>query len=493
MTANQETQVQIAADGSQATLIAPPGLATAMVTPSSLASVVKAAGVLIDKEVAREIAAFAAAYGSGVTERRTIIARSVPPVAGEDGRMEGHQGFELIISSGHAPGSVAERTDHYAGLNYVQVKTADIVGAAHKPTEGTDGRDVRGGVIKAQPGKPIPIKLHPTLTLDSLGRIIAEKDGVLVLRENELSVIQSLEVPGYVDFSTGHITFAGSVKIAGGVRPGFKVTADGDIHVGGLIESAEIRCGADFVARGGMAGSGRGTISVGRNAQIVYLDKVTGTCSGNLDVEREIVDCKLVVGQDLNCPNGAILGGEIAVTGSLVVKVIGSAACIPTTISLGDVPLLQASRRAAVKVVDQIKQTLTQLTAQERLVKMKPRPSAADREMLTETAYELSQQNNELVKWTAKLDAIEIAARERRKLDLHIAKAIHPNVKFHIGEFAIHFKDTVKGPVWIYWDEQRQLVYKTGSVAPRALSEIAQIVRMPAARPAEGTKSAVAA
>jgi len=490
MAATPEISVKIAADGSQATLVAPPGLDAALLTPATLLFLVKAAGVLIDQEVERNVAAFAAAYGSGATDRRDIIARSVPAVAGDDGRVEWHKGFDPRPA--HAPAS-AERTDHYQGQHYAPVKTGDIVGMARGPTDGTDGRNVRGGLLKARPGKPVAIKFQPMLTIDSGGRIIAQAAGVLMLKDNALSVTQSLEVPGQVDFSTGNIDFPGSVTIAGGVGSGFKVTAGGDIHVGGLIEVAEIRCGGDLIARGGMAGNGRGTLEVERNVQIVYLEKVVGALTGDLVVERVIADCKLVVGGDLKCPNGNILGGDINVTGSLLVKAIGSESYTPTIITLGEVPLLQGARVQVSKAIEQINAALGRLAEQARLIKLNPRPSPSEKEKLTEISYEASQQNQELAKWATKLSEIEAAVRARRKLDVHVAKVIQPGVKFHIGECLVVFKTAAKGPLWICWDEQRHLMYKAGSGIARPLSEIAHVSRGHSAPPAEGLVPAVAA
>jgi len=489
MAANPEISVRFAADASQATLVASPRLDAALLKLDALLVQVQAAGVLIDNEVARKVSGFAAAYGSGLTEHSEVIARSVPSVPGEDGRVEWQKEFDPRAEQAAAN---AERTDHYQGRHYLQVKTGDMVGMAHGPTHGTDGRDVRGGVLKALQGKPVPIAFKPTLVLDSTGRIIVQVDGVLVLKDNELSVAQSLNVPGSVDFSTGNIDFPGSVIIAGGVGSGFKITAAGDIHVGGLIEVAELHCGGDVIARGGMAGNGRGTIKKARNVQIVYLDKVAAELSGDLIVEREIADCRLIVGGDVRCPNGTVFGGNVAVTGSIVVKAIGSEAYTPTAITLGDLPLLQGPRLEASKMLQQIKATLARFAEQARLIKLNPRPSAAEKETLTEISYEASQQNQELARWAAKLSEIEATILAQRKLDVHVAKMIHPGVTFHIGEFSVEFKDAAKGPIWICWDEQRQLMYRTGSEAARPLADIARVKRV--VQPVRGTGgSAIAA
>jgi uncharacterized protein len=472
-----EITVKIAPEGGQATLRAPPGLEAAMVAPQTLTLLAREAGVLIDREVERNIAAFAAAYGREAGETTAIIARSTPPVNGADGQVEWQGGRDPNDSLEHAPPPSADQTDHYAGQCYLWVKAGDVVGVARQPTNGTDGRDVRGGVIKARAGQPVPVRIHSTLSLDSVGRIVAQADGILAIRHGELSVSPALEVPGYVDFSTGHIDFAGSVAIAKGVRSGFKVNAGGDLRVGGLIESAEIRCSGDLTSRGGMAGNGRGSLSVGRNAHILYLEKVTGATGGDLIVVREIIDCVLKVGGDLRCPNGTILGGEVAVSGSLVVKVLGSDAYTPTTILLGEVPRLIASRKGVGKTIEQLKQETQQMAEQERLIRLNPRPSPKDRERLTEIAYEMSVHAQELSAQTAKLEELDAAIRTQRKLDVHVSKGIHPHVTLRIGDSTVQFRDFVKGPLWILWDEQRRLLFRTGAGDPRPLGDVAHVVR----------------
>lgn len=475
MTRCAQIRVEIAVDGNNAQLVLPPLLDGSLVTPEALTLILKAAGVAINQDVVRNIAALAANYGSGDAERTGLIARAVPAVQGEDGQMEWSEGFDPHSKPEHARSEA--RSDHYAGHPYVRVKTGDIIGTARQPTDGVDGRDVRGGVIKAVRGKPIPIKFCHALTADSAGRIVAQVNGVLTLGKGEVKISAALEVPRGVNFSTGHIEFAGSVNIAGGVSSGFKVTAGGDIHVGMLIEDADIRCTGDLVSRGGMAGHGRGTINVGHNAHVVYLENVTGEIKGDLVVDREIADCHLVVGKDVLCPSATVLGGHLAVAGSLVVKTIGSEAYTPTTVQLGHVPLLLAGRVSLLKEVSHIKAKLTQLVEQERLLKLNPRPSPAERERLTESSYEISEQNQELTARTVKLHKIDAAVRRQRTFDVRITLAIHPGVRLHIGEFVAVFKDVAKGPLWIGWDEQGLLVWKAGSGAPRPLSELAQVMQ----------------
>ena len=58
----------------------------------------------------------------------------------------------------------------------------------------------------------------------------------------------------------------------------------------------------------------------------------------------------------------------------------------------------------------------------------------------------------------------------------------------------MEFKDAAKGPIWICWSEQKQLMYRTGSDAARPLGDIAKIKRVvQAVRVPDGSATAAAA
>ncbi len=499
MSADGEINVSITSDGEQATLSAPPGLSPEMVSPQALTLIVQQAEVLIDQSVERNIAEFSASYGDGDCEHTAVIATATPPVPGDDARIEWSEGFDpspqaSTDDAGEPSSDDQDKArDHYEGQNYVVVKAGGVIGVVHPATDGTDGTDVRCRVIKPRPGKPIAIKFHSSVSADAQGQITAQIDGVLVLARGELSVSQMLDVSGDVDFSTGHIDFDGSVTVAGAVRPGFTVKASKDIRIGKLIEGADISCAGDMVARSGMVGQGRGTIAIGGNAQFPYLDSVKGTVKGNLVVEREIIDCRLTIGKDLKCPNGAILGGEVEVTGSLVVKVLGSEGWTPTTVALGDVPMLRENRTVIAKAAEALKPKLEKFAEEKRLMEMNPRPSPSEKERLTEISFEASELETKLRACTAKLSEIDAAVKSRRKLDVHITKTIHPKVKLRVGDATVLFKEAVTGPVWICWDAKGQLVYRTSSGTVRPLAEIARVTHGHSTRSGDGPPTKAAA
>lgn len=474
MATSAELRVTISADGTEATLFAPAGLDALAVQPDTTAAIARQAGVAVDAPVATALKEFASAYGGA--ELSMVIARATPAVAGANGRMEWASGIDP--SASHRNDDAGGRSDHYAGRTYVRVNEGATIGVLHKPTEAVEGRDVRGRAIKAAQGRPAGLKIHPTLQVDDSGRVTAKVAGVLTLERNELRISQILEVGGGVDFSTGNIDFEGNVTIAKGVCAGFKVRAKGDLTIGGLIEAADIACSGGLSARTGMAGQGRGTLTVGGDAHMVYLEQVRGAVRGNLTVDREISDCRLIVGGKLCSPGGTIMGGEVAVTESLVVKVLGAVSGTPTTIVVDDVPFVRTGRSAAAKAVADAELRLGKLTQEERTIRINPRPSPSDKERLTELAFEIEELRRGIEAGEGKLTELGVLFEATRMLEVNVVGVIHAGVVMRIGSLRAEFRVARKGPLWIFRGDQGEPMYRIGSTGTaQPLGEIARITR----------------
>lgn len=469
--------IKVSSDCGEAELHAPAGLDTAALTVQSLLKVAIQAKVFVDAPLEQKLDEFIQAYGDGHAPLTRVIASSTRPSKGEQGRIEWIPEYDPKGAA--TPGDAARPggVDFYSGRAYAKVKAGTIVGRLVPPTRGTPGRDVRGRTLDGLPGDPAPIEFDKTLYCDSGNSLVARVDGILAFDRNRVCVSQVLEVSGNVDFSSGHIDFAGDVSVAHGVKSGFKIKSGGTLRVEGLVEVADITCAKHLELRLGMAGNGSGTLSVGGDAHVGYLNCVSGTIQGSLSVQRELVDCTLVVGNDLLCPNGTVFGGELNVTGSLIVKVLGCEAFTPTSLTLGDVPLLKLSRHEIVKAIEQIDLKSRKLDEQERCIRLNPRPSPAERERLTEFAFERSELKQEHNARSEHLRQIDETFNTARRLDIQINKAVYPNVSLRIGEYVVQFKELVKGPLAICWDIQKNLICRIGSSDARPLNTIAHVSR----------------
>lgn len=478
MTPQAEPSIAVTPDASEATLIVPPGLPPDALLPDALIELARQAGVSVDQTVQEALERFTRDYAPSDAQTSTVIARAVQPVHGQDARIEWTRDLDPTVS--HRLDSPTGRTDHYAGKTYPRVHAGDVIGVVHKPTDPVPGRDVRGKPIRAAPGRPLPYRFHPTLHVDDSGRILARVDGVLTLERNELRITQSLEIPGSVDFSTGNIDFAGNVTIARGVCAGFKVKASGDLAIGGLIEAAQLACGGNFAARTGMAGQGRGTLTVAGNAHVVYLEHVRGVIRGNLDVDREISDCRLLVGGSLKSPEGTIMGGHVAVTGALVVKTLGSSVGAPTMITLDDAPLVRAALHAAQHALARDQAELDRLTADERTLRLSPRLPPHDRDRLESILARAEALRKALAAGRDRIIELENLLKNSRTLDVLVLGVVHAGVILRIADRCAEFAVPHKGPLWIFRDPQGHPAYRIGPAGTaRPLADITRLTHRP--------------
>lgn len=495
MDSNQPRLV-VSKDLTEARLVAPAGLNRATVTAAALTPFVRASGVEITDFVTHALRQFEATYHGRALEM--VIARATPAVKGANGRIEflpefdpakpvtasdvahhaAHDAPNLAdpAASPHGQGHAYHgpaRRDHYTGKAHVHVSENTRIGTMIEPQQGTPGRDVLGNPTACL-GAPCAVRVDASLRVESSGAIVATKAGVVNLANNVLCVSQMLDIPGALDFTIGHVDVEGDVRIGNGVRPGFKIRATGTVTIKGLVEIGDITC-ADLNIQGGIAGAGRGELHVSKDAHVNYADGVRGVIGHSLFVASELTNCHLVIGEDLNAHGATIFGGDIAVTGSLHAKALGSEAFRPTTLVLGEVPFLLRPRRELLALIAAAETRLAALREEEKLLRNCSRPNAAQRERMTEFAYEASEAERQRAAATAKLAEVDQLAASKRKLHVEVAKMIHPKVKIVLpGEFA-EFTRELKGPVKIMWNDERELVcqFATGAVKP--LSDYASI------------------
>ena len=100
----------------------------------------------------------------------------------------------------------------------------------------------------------------------------------------------------------------------------------------GRIEAATRTGGRNVTGHRGMAAKGVGQWVVEGDAVVRYLNNGKGRIKGNLTVQREMINCDLVIGGDLICDQGTVIGGNVAVKGSVRVAVLGSNAETATSL-----------------------------------------------------------------------------------------------------------------------------------------------------------------
>lgn len=161
--------------------------------------------------------------------------------------------------------------------------------------------------------------------------------GNVILNGAILDVVNMYVVEGDVDYTTGNITFNGSVLITGTVIDGFEVTADGDIFVSKIVESAKLVAGRDVIVKGGVLGRSKGLISAGRDIRIGYAQNAHLEAQGNIYIGNYAVNSYIATSKQLVMleKRGSVIGGEVYALRGIDVRLLGSENSTKTYVEAG--------------------------------------------------------------------------------------------------------------------------------------------------------------
>lgn len=443
------------------------------VTTRSLTAVVEAAGVPIDSAVAERIEHLVrrAALESGEVE--AVIA----DVRARNAGIEWAPGFDPISPRRETRKSGV--VDHYSRSAFVRVKQGDRI-ATVRPADAC--LDVTGAPFPEYAAATRFTIDDATLHVEHDGAVLANLDGVVLIAGTVLFVSRRLEIPKSVDFSTGNIDFDGSIHVGGGIKDRFVVTATEDIAVDGLIEGATINAGGSLCCGRGMVAKERGTINVAHHVDIGFLNNVRGSVGRNLNVRGEIMNCELRIARDLVCPTGAIMGGEITVTGRVVLGTLGSPRVIPTTLiaGAGGQPAEDLTRvdELLITMAEEIEQKASYFEMMQQSVQ---HMTGAQKEAHADFGAELKATLERYAGLKARRERTAKAVAGRRKVDIQVSKQINPGAVIVVGGVAWRLDQVLAGPVQVCLDRNRRVVYRVASGEARPISHVASLVAEDAA------------
>lgn len=213
---------------------------------------------------------------------------------------------------------------------------------------------------------------------------------------------ETLRVEGHVDPSSGNIDTPGGVHVGGNVVDLFQLRCGGRAHVGGVIEAASVVVGGDLTAVGGISGKERGQCRVGGDVRGRYITNATVEAVGDVVLETELCNSRLICQGDLRLESGAIVGGHATVLGSVACQSAGSpGGTAATLIELG---VFEALRRLAATSVPQVERLRREVEKVRMnaapLIKNQKHLTSAQKEQVTEMLFEadgLDEQINDLM------------------------------------------------------------------------------------------------
>jgi len=288
----------------------------------------------VDNDVLDE--AVARSRNSGTVVADVEIAKGISPSPGRPGEVR------LMFTKGD---DVGERQGD-GSINFRErgatacVDEGDEIARLIPPTRGHAGFDVLGHELPSQDGKPAVLKAGKDIrTTGQPGETViytAATSGMVLYRDDTLSISELLEINSDVDLTTGNVHVEkGSLLIKGTVTTGAEVTAKESVVVEGVVENAVIRAGGDVTVNGGVLMEEGGTIEADGTVTAKFMRNATIRAGGDVVVGMDCVNCDIVAGGKIIAGSDkGILNGGVYVCGGMDVAEMGSPLGAKTHITL---------------------------------------------------------------------------------------------------------------------------------------------------------------
>ena len=225
------------------------------------------------------------------------------------------------------------------------VKVGDPLAKKVPLTQGIQGYTVTATPLSPEPGNDVELVAGEGTNISPKNNniLVSEKVGLPKLINNGMEVDEIYKIKN-VNVATGNINFTGSVIIDGDVTEGMKVTASGDITVGGFVESATLDSGGDITISGGIIGRKHDiekthitdvTMSVNIHAKgsiyAKYAQYAQISSAQDVRIENQLlhsildINGRLWIGTD-DKANGKLIGGYTKAGSSVNAGMIGATA-----------------------------------------------------------------------------------------------------------------------------------------------------------------------
>ncbi len=255
--------------------------------------------------------------------RDYIIAEATPPVHGHDASIEYF--FDINVTAKPKLNEDGSVDFHNLG-NIKAVKVGEKLATLTPADKGKPGISVLGETLPARKVQNKMLRFGRNIRLsENKCHIYSEVAGHVTLVDDMVMVSDIYNVPANVDASTGDIDYNGTVEVAGNVNTGYKIKAEGDIIVNGVVEGAELISGGNIVLKRGMQGMERGVLNAKGNITVKFLENCTVKCGGTLMADAILhsnVECK----EDIEVlgRKGLVNGGSVETYGNIHVTTLGS-------------------------------------------------------------------------------------------------------------------------------------------------------------------------
>lgn len=374
------------------------------------------------------------------------IAESLPPVNGQNGKLE----FHFNVKKDNKPTILEDGRVDFRELNLIESAMAgQRLCTLIPPVKGTPGKTVSGTDIQAAEGKPavLPKGRNVSVSPDGMS-LVANINGQINYIDGKINVFSAYEVPANVDNSTGNINFVGNVTIRGNVLSGFVVEAGGNVEVWGVVEGSVIKAGGDIILRRGMSGMGKGVLISGGDIIARYIENSNIEAANNIKSEA-IMHSSVKCGNklELSGKKGLLVGGSCKVGKEIVAKVIGSYMATVTDIEVGADPTIRerykSAKDEAASIEVDLKKAEQAITILKKL-ELAGALSPEKQEIMARSVRTRVYLTNRLIELNEEVEQLEGRLQQDSYGKVRCYNFIYPGTKVAIGSCFMYVRENLQ-------------------------------------------------
>ncbi|SDB88919.1 hypothetical protein SAMN05421734_102193 [Pelagirhabdus alkalitolerans] len=308
------------------------------------------------------------------------------------------------------------------------------------PVKGKSGHTIFGKKLPAKKGKPIKLRPGKNVRYDEESKtFFATEVGQLSVGSSKINVFNTYEVSQDLSMETGNVSFVGSVIVRGNVPAGYRVEADGDVHIYGLVEAGHIEAGGNVVITEGIAGLKKGSIKANGDVTIGYINQAHVHAEHNINVQNSIMHSQCVAKQHIYCQSGSIVGGSCSAGKTIEAKDIGNKMDTKTEVAIGvDQEQFQLETKlnaAKDTLISEIEKLKTLGQNLEEKAKKTGGLSSKERIFLIKQKNTLQQTEGKLDQINERIESLHVQIGDEDRAKLIVKGTLHENVDLCFGKY----------------------------------------------------------
>ena len=389
--------------------------------------------------------------------KSVIIARSVPAVDGENGKVD----YMFTPSSEKRP-AVDEETGivDYKELGTIHnIQKGTLIASIKYNTIGTSGSDVRGVEIKPLPGVPPKFSVGVgTILSNDQTKIYAAEDGNLRWEKDRFVVDTVVNINGSVDAGIGNIDFIGDVTIRGGISEGYTVKGK-HVTVKGSVTNATV-VGTLGIELGGAVNS---VLTCDGEIKTAFAESCEIKCKDQLTAQS-LVNCNVICEGEVTVTGkkGVIIGGECISYGNVTANQVGSEGYAKTVINLGNTTVLMSKHQVLLDQFKTLSDNYKKLkNLYEKLNDLKKiQDLTPEQENARKQAFLfVMNERNTLAEMSSKIEQDEKVLAQSRLLQLTVKNKCYPGVSLKLYN-AIYDNNLECGSLTYYLDANNEIKFR---------------------------------